>query len=78
MGSTYHKPVMLSECIDALNIKPTGIYVDVTFGGGGHSLKILEQLTEGRLIAFDQDEDAKRQADNIQSRAFKFFEAKIR
>ena len=72
MGSTYHRPVMLSECIDALNIKPEGIYVDVTFGGGGHSLKILEQLKGGRLIAFDQDEDAKKQADNIQSRSFTF------
>lgn len=78
MGSTYHKPVMLSECIDALSIKPNGIYVDVTFGGGGHSLKILEQLTEGRLIAFDQDEDAKRQADNIQSRSFTFCQANFR
>jgi 16S rRNA (cytosine1402-N4)-methyltransferase len=65
---------MLSECIDALNIKPEGIYVDVTFGGGGHSLKILEQLKGGRLIAFDQDEDAKKQADNIQSRSFTFFQ----
>ena len=63
---------MLSECIDALNIKPEGIYVDVTFGGGGHSLKILEHLKEGRLIAFDQDEDAKKQAENIQSRSFTF------
>ncbi|NOS56578.1 MAG: 16S rRNA (cytosine(1402)-N(4))-methyltransferase RsmH [Cyclobacteriaceae bacterium] len=78
MGATYHKPVMLSECIDALNIRPNGIYVDVTFGGGGHSLKILEQLTEGRLIAFDQDEDAKRQADNIQSRSFTFCQANFR
>ncbi|MCX8492432.1 MAG: 16S rRNA (cytosine(1402)-N(4))-methyltransferase, partial [Cyclobacteriaceae bacterium] len=51
----YHRPVMLAECIDALQVKSNGIYVDVTFGGGGHSLKILEQLTEGRLIAFDQD-----------------------
>ena len=72
MGSTYHRPVMLSECMDGLNIKPEGTYVDVTFGGGGHSLKILEQLREGRLIAFDQDEDAKKQADNIQSRSFTF------
>ncbi|MEK6781339.1 MAG: 16S rRNA (cytosine(1402)-N(4))-methyltransferase RsmH [Bacteroidota bacterium] len=68
----YHKPVMLTECIEGLAIKPEGIYVDVTFGGGGHSLKILEQLKEGRLIAFDQDEDAKKQADNIQSRSFTF------
>ena len=68
----YHKPVMLQECIEGLAINPEGIYVDVTFGGGGHSLKILEQLKGGRLIAFDQDEDAKKQADNIQSRSFTF------
>ncbi len=68
----YHKPVMLQECIEGLAINPAGIYVDVTFGGGGHSMKILEQLKEGRLIAFDQDEDAKKQSDNIQSRSFTF------
>ena len=57
----YHVPVMLNECIDGLNIKPDGVYVDVTFGGGGHSKKILEQLNEnGKLFAFDVDEDAKR------------------
>lgn len=78
MGSTYHKPVMLSECIDVLNINPNGIYVDVTFGGGGHSLKILEQLQEGRLIAFDQDEDAKKQSENIQSRSFTFCQVNFR
>ncbi len=69
---------MLSECMDGLNIKPEGTYVDVTFGGGGHSLKILEQLREGRLIAFDQDEDAKKQADNIQSRSFTFCQENFR
>ena len=63
---------MLTECIEGLAINPEGTYVDVTFGGGGHGLKILEQLKEGRLIAFDQDEDAKKQADNIQSRSFTF------
>jgi 16S rRNA (cytosine1402-N4)-methyltransferase len=67
---SYHNPVMLTECLEGLNINPEGTYVDVTFGGGGHSLKILEQLKGGRLIAFDQDEDAKRQAENIQSRSF--------
>ena len=71
----YHQPVMLTECIEALNINPEGTYVDVTFGGGGHSLAILEQLRGGRLIAFDQDEDAKRQAENIQSRSFTFCQA---
>jgi len=75
---SYHKPVMLKECIEGLNINPTGIYVDVTFGGGGHSLAILEKLKGGRLISFDQDEDAKKQADNIQHRSFTFVEANFR
>ena len=78
MRMVYHKPVMLNECIEGLQINPDGIYVDVTFGGGGHSLKILEQLQEGRLIAFDQDEDAKKQAENIQSRSFTFCQANFR
>ncbi len=57
----YHNPVMLTECIEALNIKPDGVYVDITYGGGGHSKAILEKLgKKGKLIAFDQDEDAKR------------------
>ena len=61
--TTYHEPVMLSECLDALNIQPDGVYVDVTFGGGGHSREILKRLgKKGRLIAFDQDEDAVRNA----------------
>lgn len=59
MKNEYHEPVMLKECMDGLNIKPDGTYVDVTFGGGGHSRKILEQLgDQGRLFAFDQDPDA--------------------
>jgi 16S rRNA (cytosine1402-N4)-methyltransferase len=58
LPSTYHEPVMLSECLDGLNIRPDGIYVDVTFGGGGHSRAILEKLTTGRLLVFDQDPDA--------------------
>lgn len=57
----YHVPVMLHECMEALNIKPDGVYVDVTFGGGGHSREILKRLgPSGRLIAFDQDPDALR------------------
>ena len=57
----YHIPVMLKEAIDALNIQPNGVYVDCTFGGGGHSREILKRLNaDGRLIAFDQDPDAKR------------------
>ena len=55
----YHSPVMLRECIEGLDIKPDGIYVDVTFGGGGHSREILKNLSaKGRLLAFDQDADA--------------------
>ena len=54
----YHNPVLLKECIEGLNINPKGIYVDVTFGGGGHSREILKHLTTGRLYAFDQDDDA--------------------
>jgi 16S rRNA (cytosine1402-N4)-methyltransferase len=54
----YHIPALLKESIDGLNIQPDGIYVDVTFGGGGHSKEILTRLKAGRLIAFDQDEDA--------------------
>ncbi|UOX34342.1 16S rRNA (cytosine(1402)-N(4))-methyltransferase RsmH [Flavobacterium sediminilitoris] len=59
MEMEYHNPVLLKETVDGLNIKPNGIYVDVTFGGGGHSKEIMSRLgEEGRLIAFDQDEDA--------------------
>lgn len=56
----YHNPVLLNESILGLSIKPKGIYVDLTFGGGGHSHEILKHLSEGKLIAFDQDEDAER------------------
>ncbi|AUC14050.1 16S rRNA (cytosine(1402)-N(4))-methyltransferase [Tenacibaculum sp. SZ-18] len=57
--SSYHKSVLLEESVDALNIKEDGVYVDVTFGGGGHSKEILSRLGEnGRLFAFDQDADA--------------------
>src|SRR5690606_23023164 len=62
-NNTYHVPVMLKECLDGLNINPDGVYVDVTFGGGGHSRAIFERLSEkGKLIVFDQDPDAKRNA----------------
>jgi 16S rRNA (cytosine1402-N4)-methyltransferase len=66
---------MLKECLEGLNIDPKGIYVDVTFGGGGHSLKILEEIKGGRLIAFDQDDDAKRQAEHIRTSSFTFCQA---
>lgn len=55
----YHNPVLLRESVDGLDIKKDGVYVDVTFGGGGHSREIVKRLgSEGRLLAFDQDEDA--------------------
>ena len=54
----YHVPVLLAESIEGLNIQPGGTYVDVTYGGGGHSARILEKLEGGKLIAFDQDIDA--------------------
>ena len=56
--AVYHLPALLKESVEGLNLRPDGIYVDVTFGGGGHSRAILEQLTSGRLVAFDQDADA--------------------
>lgn len=59
---TYHAPVLAKECIEALQIQPNGIYVDATFGGGGHSRLILEKLKDGKLIVFDRDTDA---IDNI-------------
>lgn len=60
-ASSYHVPVLFHEVIDALNIQPNGVYVDCTFGGGGHAKGILEKLgVDGRLIAFDQDADAQQ------------------
>lgn len=59
MGTSYHKPVLLKESVDGLRITANGVYVDVTFGGGGHSREILKRLGPGgKLFAFDQDEDA--------------------
>ena len=58
MGEQYHIPVLLNESVNGLNIKENGIYVDLTFGGGGHSREILKRLKNGKLIVFDQDEDA--------------------
>lgn len=61
MENNYHVPVMLQPCIEGLNIKADGVYVDVTFGGGGHSKEILKHLgPKGKLIAFDQDPDAQK------------------
>jgi 16S rRNA (cytosine1402-N4)-methyltransferase len=60
MATEYHNPVMLRETMEGLNINPEGVYVDVTFGGGGHTRAIMENLTTGRLIAFDRDADAQQ------------------
>lgn len=75
---TYHRPVMLTECLEGLNIRPEGIYVDVTFGGGGHSREILKHLSTGHLYAFDQDEDALEQSLRISSPNFTFIRANFR
>jgi len=61
VSKQYHTPVMLSECLTGLNIQPDGVYIDATFGGGGHARAIFQQLNEhGKLIAFDQDADAQK------------------
>ena len=63
---TYHVPVLLKKSIDGLDIKPGGIYIDVTFGGGGHSHEILKRINgNGHLYSFDQDEDAEKNVNNI-------------
>ena len=75
---TYHNPVLLKESIEALRITADGTYVDLTFGGGGHSLAILEQIKEGVLYAFDQDADAAENASRITSNNFKFIKNNFR
>ena len=72
----YHNPVLLNECIEGLDIKPTGIYVDVTFGGGGHSKLILKNLDGGKLYAFDQDKNAHENA--LLGDGFKLINANFR
>lgn len=77
MKTNYHEPVLLDEAIDGLNIVESGIYVDVTFGGGGHSKKILSKLgKEGHLVAFDQDEEALKNA--IDDERFKLINENFR
>lgn len=74
MTTQYHKPVLLQSSLEGLNIKPDGVYVDVTFGGGGHSRAILDRLNEnGRLFGFDQDVDAKK--NKIEDTRFAFIAA---
>lgn len=74
----YHLPVMLQECLEALKIKPDGIYLDLTFGGGGHSAAILPYLTTGKLIVFDQDPDAKVNAVALNDSKVEFIAANFR
>ncbi len=80
--SAYHVPVLLRESLAALNLSSEGIYVDVTFGGGGHSREILNQLTSGQLLVFDQDEDARGPAEQLQveypERSFTFVASNFR
>lgn len=78
MAQDYHIPVMLKECIEGLDIKKNGIYVDLTFGGGGHSRTILEKLDGGHLYAFDQDSDARANAENIDKSSFTLIESNFR
>ena len=73
--STYHNPVMVEKVLEGLNINPNGIYVDLTFGGGGHSKKILDKLNKGHLYAFDQDNDAENKAGEINDTRFTFIKA---
>ena len=74
--TTYHTPVLLHESITGLNLQPGGVYVDVTFGGGGHSREILQQLKGGKLLAFDQDPDANENL--INDPRFSLFSANFR
>lgn len=77
-AALYHVPVLLDACIKGLDIKPNGVYVDVTFGGGGHSAAILEKITGGKLFAFDQDTDATANASAITHPGFRLIKANFR
>jgi 16S rRNA (cytosine1402-N4)-methyltransferase len=74
----YHKPVLLKESVDGLDIREGGNYVDLTFGGGGHSKEILRRMKGGRLIAFDQDADAEARAAEIDDDRFLFIRSNFR
>lgn len=76
--TAYHRPVLLAECLAALATVPGGRYVDVTFGGGGHSARVLEQLAEGHLYSFDQDDAAEREAAQLARPQFTFIRANFR
>lgn len=75
---SYHQPVMLQECLEGLQLREGGVYVDLTFGGGGHSRAILNVMKGGRLFGFDQDDDARKQAENIEDSRFEFVQANFR
>ena len=75
---SYHQPVLLQESIDGLNIKVDGIYVDATFGGGGHSKEILKRLKDGKLFGFDQDSDAADHQKMSEAPQFTFLSANFR
>ncbi|MEL6606839.1 MAG: 16S rRNA (cytosine(1402)-N(4))-methyltransferase RsmH [Bacteroidota bacterium] len=74
----YHQAVLLQESLEGLAIKPKGTYVDLTFGGGGHAKAILEQLSGGKLLAFDQDEAAAQIAEQLSNPQFTFIQANAR
>lgn len=76
--SCYHVPVLAQESVEALVTDPSGIYVDLTFGGGGHSREIIQKLDKGKLFAFDQDEDASKEAAKISYEHFTFIKANFR
>jgi 16S rRNA (cytosine1402-N4)-methyltransferase len=77
--SEYHIPVMLKECIEGLEIKPGGVYVDLTFGGGGHTRAIITELKDGaQLFSFDQDDDATEIAKSIDHEGFHFIASNFR
>ena len=76
--SEYHEPVLLQACVDGLNLQPGGTYVDITFGGGGHSRELLRQLESGRLFGFDQDADARVNAQAINDPRLTFVASNFR
>lgn len=75
---SYHQPVMLQESIDNLALDPAGVYVDVTFGGGGHSAFIADHLTTGHLYGFDQDRDAEQESKKLLGKNFTFVRSNFR
>jgi 16S rRNA (cytosine1402-N4)-methyltransferase len=76
---SYHRPVMLEECMEGLALRPGGIYVDLTFGGGGHTREIISRMGAGsRVMGFDQDQDAAQNAAAIQSSSFTFIQTNFR